>query len=354
MIRACVTVRASLLALLAAWAATGLTGCHAIDFYDQSLDEPAPLNLEPPREKALMSLPSYRIAPPDVLSIEMLKLVPLPPYRVEAYDVLQINVIGTLMDQQINGPFMVEAEGTVALGPAYGNVRVLGMTIDEARQAIREKLLEVLRQPEVSVQLARAAGTQEISGQYLVGPDGSVNLRRYGAVSVAGKTVAEAQAALQEHLAQFFDSPEVAVDVLAYNSKVYYVVTEGANLGDNIKRLPITGKETVLDAISNTGGLSQLSRKEIWIARPAPAGFGCEQILPVDYDAITRGGVAATNFQLLPGDRVFIAESRTVAFTNLITKLTAPVERVAGTTSLSGSTIRAMQTLGRRFNNRNN
>lgn len=266
----------------------GLAGCHAIDSYDQSLQEPVPPRMEPPRELSMMSLPAYRIEPPDLLQIEVLKLVPLPPYRAQAYDVLQINVVGTLLDQPINDFYLVEGEGTVNLGPAYGTVRVVGMTTDEIKGAIDKHLRQILTNPEVSVQLARASGMQPIGGEFLVGPDGTVNLRQYGAVHVAGKTIAEAKAALEKHLSQYFDSPEVAVNVMAYNSKVYYVVTQGANMGDNILRVPVTGNETVLDAISAVGGLSQLSSKNIWIARPAPGGFGCEQILPVDWDAVAR------------------------------------------------------------------
>ena len=85
------------------------------------------------------------------------------------------------------------------------------------------------------------------------------------------------------------------------------MITAGGGLGDNVRRIPITGNETVLDAISAVNGLSQVSSTKIWIARPAPGGFGCEQIMPVDYEAITRGGLTATNYQIMPGDRVFIA-----------------------------------------------
>ena len=59
------------------------------------------------------------------------------------------------------------------------------------------------------------------------------------------------------------------MDVVAYNSKVYYIITQGAGLGDSVRRLPVTGNETVLDAISQIGGLSQVSSKNIWIARPS-------------------------------------------------------------------------------------
>ena len=98
-----------------------LSGCHAVDFYDASLQQPVPPAMEPPRELSMVSLPSYRVEPPDILQIEMLKLVPLPPYRIDIYDVLQIRVLGTMLDQPIDGFFLVEGEGIVTLGPAYGH-----------------------------------------------------------------------------------------------------------------------------------------------------------------------------------------------------------------------------------------
>jgi polysaccharide export outer membrane protein len=115
-------------------------------------------------------------------------------------------------------------------------------------------------------------------------------------------------------------------------------------------RVPITGNETVLDAISQIGGLSQLSSQNIWIARPAPADFGCEQILPVDWDAITQGASTATNYQIMPGDRVFIAEDQMVTTTNFIARVTAPIERILGLTSLGVSAVRGAQTMGRLYN----
>jgi polysaccharide export outer membrane protein len=343
-------IRLTMLAVPAIAALVCTTGCQVVDLHNPVLEAPLPPMMQAGTEMSMVSLPAYRIEPPDLLQIEMLKLVPLPPYRAQVYDVLQIQVVGTLLDQPIDNYYMIEGEGTVNLGAAYGTVRVAGMTIEEARDAINKQLRKILRNPEVSVQLARASGTQPVTGQYLVAPDGTVNLRQYGTVRISGMTVTEARVALQKHLSQFFDSPELSVDVLAFNSKVYYIITEGAGLGDNIVRVPITGNETVLDAISQIGGLSQLSSQGIWIARPAPAGFGCEQILPVDWNAITRGAATATNHQVLPGDRVFIAEDPTTALTNFIARVTAPVERIFGIMSLGISATRGAQTMGRGYN----
>jgi polysaccharide biosynthesis/export protein len=322
-----------------------------MDYRAPGAGAPVPTALEPPRELSMVSLPTYRIEPPDILQVEMTKMVPLPPYHIQQYDVLQVQAAGTLLGQPIFDLFLVDAEGTVHLGPAYGAVQVQGMSIDEAQQAIVRHLESIgLVAPEVAVQLAQASGIQPVTGQYLVGPDGTINLRKYGTIHLAGKTVSEARALLERHFSQFFDEPTLSLDVLAYNSKVYYVITEGAGLGDSIVRVPITGNETVLDAIGNVGGLSQVSSKKIWVARPAPGGVGCDQILPVDYEAIAHGGLTATNYQLLPGDRLFIAEDSLVAMNNWIGKVLSPIERVAGVTSLGASTVRNVQTLGRNFN----
>lgn len=339
-----------LLPIFALLASATLAGCRAVNPYDPRLEPPVPPAQQPARELAKVSLPTYRIEPPDLLQIEMLKIVPLPPYRADVFDTLLIRVLNTLPDQPIDNYYMIEAEGTINLGPAYGTVRVAGMTLEEIKATIDKKVREVLSRPEVSVQLARVAGAQPVTGQYLVGPDGTVNLKAYGTIHVAGKTVTEARAAIQKHLSQYLDSPEVSVDVVAFNSKVYYVVLQGAGLGDSVRRLPITGNETVLDAISQVNGLSQVSSKKIWIARPAPNNFGCQQILPVEWDAIVQGAQTSTNYQLMPGDRLYVSEDELVTFSNVFGKAMAPVERFGGIASLGSSVIRSFQTLGRQYN----
>jgi polysaccharide biosynthesis/export protein len=191
--------------------------------------------------------------------------------------------------------------------------------------------------PVVSVSLLEMSGKQQIAGQHLVGPDGTVTLGSYGSVPLVGLTLAEAKRTIESHLGQFLESPEVAVDVFAYNSKVYYVITEGAGFGDGVTKFPITGNDTVLDAIANVSGLTEVSSKRIWIARPAPHGEDM-QVLPVDWQAVTAYGGSSTNYQLMPGDRVFVAEDGLVAFDTHLAKLLAPLERAMGFSLLGAGT----------------
>jgi polysaccharide export outer membrane protein len=323
-----------------------VAGCQPFDFYGKSLQPPVANDLQPPREMSMVSLPAYRIAPPDVLQLEVLKLVPRPPYRIEVYDVLMIRVAGTPYTAPIYNYYLVDEEGKVDFGPVYGKLSVAGLTIEEATAVATQYLQQILRQPDVSIQLARTGGTQEITGIYLVQQDGNVNLRQYGVVHVAGKTTIEAREAIEKQLSQYFDSPQVAVNVSGYNSKMYYVIREGSVTGEDIVNIPITGKETVLDAIANIGGLSRVSGKLVWISRPAPGVPGCEQILPIDYLAITRGGSSATNYQLLPGDRVFIAEDGLVTTNGFVQKVVNPIYRLFSVAQLGSYSVKGMQFLG--------
>jgi len=312
-------------------------------------DQFAPSHSQVPTELNPVSHPPYVIEPPDVLMINAVKVVPKAPYLVEPLDVLQIVVLNTLIDQPIAGVYAVDTGGMVQLGSAYGAVKVAGLSIPEATAMIEKQLRAILREPQVSVILAQIAGQQQIIGQHLVGPDGTVNLGTYGTVYVSGLTLAGARAAIEKHLTQFLEAPNISVDVFAYNSKVYYVITEGAGQGDRVARVNIKGKETVLDAISEVGGLTQLSSKNIWIARPAPGYSNTEQILPVNWNEITRGGSTATNYQILPGDRVFIEEDRMIAFGSFTSKVTAPFERMLGFTLLGTQTIQAVQRFPKGF-----
>jgi polysaccharide export outer membrane protein len=156
-------------------------------------------------------------------------------------------------------------------------------------------------------------------------------------------TLDEAKAAVERHLGQFLYRPQISLDVIGYNSKVYYVVTDGGGLGEQVVRLPATGNETVLDAVSYINGLPPVaSRKRIWVSRPAPPGCP-RQILPVDWDAVVRGGETATNYQILPGDRVYVMAKPIVTFDTALARLAAPIERVLGVALLGRTTVGAFE-----------
>lgn len=333
------------------------SGCH---FIYPGRDPGGPVPLVPeeiPRELCKTTLPDYIIEPPDVLAIEAISLLPKEPYHLRPLDVIAISATGSPEVAAISGQYNILPNGTIIM--PYGEtvseladrnpIRVAGRTVEEVQAVIAAVLNKYYNASQISVTIAELAAQQQIVGEHLVAPDGKVNLGTYGRVRLVGMTIEEARTAVESHLSQYLEDPQVALDVLGYNSKVFYVVTQGAGLGDRVIILPAKGNETVLDAIGQVQGLDSNSSTRMWVARPGKNNCDGDQLLPVDWLAVTQRGNTATNYQLLPGDRLFVSEDKLVAFDTKLGKIIAPFERIAGFVALGTSTTQSLV-----FFNRNN
>lgn len=312
-----------------------------------------PVPIQTPRELQKTTLPDYVIEPPDILRIEVPRLIPQSPYSLSPGDALLVQVTspdGTLLlDQVLNveldgslqfgSPFDDPHKGETAAERVDGPLNVAGITVNEARRLIKAHIARTITEPAVRVSLEQFAAMQPVSGEHLVGPDGRVNLGSYGSVVVAGLTVDEARMQINMQLSQYLQQPNASVDVYAYNSKHYYVILQGAGLGDRVMPFPVMGNETVLDALSNVEGLSGTSSEQIWVARPGMNFCEGHQVLPVNWPALSQLADTSTNYQLMPGDRVFVREDSLVAFDTKLGKIIAPLERVFGVVLLGTNTV---------------
>jgi len=77
--------------------------------------------------------------------------------------VLGIQVGGVLPTAPIMGAFPIQPGGVISLGASYGDVRVVGMTIEEAQRAVREQLRSLVKDPVVSVSLIEIGARQQIA-----------------------------------------------------------------------------------------------------------------------------------------------------------------------------------------------
>jgi polysaccharide export outer membrane protein len=93
--------------------------------------------------------------------------------------------------------------------------------------------------------------------------------------------------------------------VNAAASKSYYVLGTVTTQG----KFPITGNDTVLDAILTAGLRTNSIPEKAYLVRPHPAG-GPDQILKIDWDGIKNRGDTITNYQLFPGDRIVVPGGR--------------------------------------------
>ena len=142
-----------------------------------------------------------------------------------------------------------------------------------------------------------------LPGDQPVLQDGTISLGKYGRLPVAGRTLDEIESMVKAQISSVVkDAGPITIRLVNRQSKVFYVVGEVNAPGT----FPLTGRETVLDAILQAGGLNdKASRQNIVVARPTPPG-SCRIVLPVCYKEIVQLGDTTTNYQLAPGDRVFI------------------------------------------------
>ncbi len=219
-----------------------------------------------PRELSKTSMPTYVVEPPDFVLVEVLEALPGRP---------------------ISGTRLVRPDGTITLG-FYGDVYVAGLTLPE----VKEKII--------------------------------LHLRKYLNDEVLGLVELDPETGEPRPLPPA-DSDRVYVDIDSYNSKHYYVWGDIGLPG----RYPVTGNETVLDAISFAGGLLPTAASQnIRLVRPAPPGACCEQILPVNYAAIINGGDPTTNYQLMPNDRLVVYRDPIVRTTVFLNRLAEPFSLV--------------------------
>lgn len=186
---------------------------------------------------------------------------------------------------------------------------------------------------------------QPVRGQHLVRPDGTIGLGIYGSVAVGGMTLEQAKVAISSLLStriRNFDPNNLYVDVLTYNSKFYYIITDGGGYGEQVVRLPFTGSETVLDGIAQIYGLPPVASKgKVWVARRSPTCLA-GQVLPVDWVGITQKGLVDTNYQVMPGDRIYVKADKWISFDAFLAKRFAPLERILGVTLLGSTTVNSI------------
>ncbi len=316
-------------------------GCRSVP--TAATTEPAPV----PRELQKVSHPRYIIEPPDILQIDLVNAVPKSPYKIRPLDVVGVVVSNALPGGTVSGPFSVGPDGTIDLGAPYGSVSVTGLTLEDARKAVIKAISRELKDPVVTVSLVQARGSQQIRGLHIVRADGVIGLGSFGEVSVVGLTIAQAKEAFETHLSKYFQDPEVALDVVGYNSKVYYVVFEYGGAGQQVVRLPATGNETVLDGIAQVNGLPTVADpKRICLSRPGPEGCA-PQMMPIDWRAIIQDGDTRTNYQILPGDRILVKAYPLVETDVRLARVISPIERLFGITLLGSSTVNSIRTNGK-------
>jgi polysaccharide biosynthesis/export protein len=138
-----------------------------------------------------------------------------------------------------------------------------------------------------------------INGRVTVAEDGTVVLNVLERQHVAGLSASQIEARLRSLLeANFLAKATVTVRVVEFSSKPISVVGAVVNPG----RISATGSTTLIQAITQAGGLAQGHGKELYVLRTGTNGISEQVVIAID-DLMVNGN-ADVNIPLAPNDLV--------------------------------------------------
>ena len=142
----------------------------------------------------------------------------------------------------------------------------------------------------------------ELSGEFQVQADGSIDVPLVGAIGAQGKTQSELARAVEAALADgYLRDPQVTVVVLERQNLEVSVLGAVGSPG----RMPFVENLTLVQAISAAGGLTPLAApRRVRLTRPGPDG---PSTIEVSVKDITEG--RKPDMPLRAGDLIFVPES---------------------------------------------
>jgi polysaccharide export outer membrane protein len=145
---------------------------------------------------------------------------------------------------------------------------------------------------------------QDLSGDAVVRPDGTITVPLVGDVRAAGRTPGQVRAELTQRLGTFIkdDSAVVTVAVTAINS--YRFTVSG-----NVERPGTYNSShyvTVSEAMALAGGPNRYAAPEDTVVIRTDGQLGASRRIPIDFPAMLSGKRPEQNLALLPGDVVYV------------------------------------------------
>jgi polysaccharide export outer membrane protein len=142
----------------------------------------------------------------------------------------------------------------------------------------------------------------DLSGLFQVAPDGTIDFPLLGSIRVAGMTSSQVAETLRDGLsAGYLREPYVTVTVKEFLSKRVYVLGQVEKPGT----FRYEDGMSVIQVITLAGGPTKAARPNSTVVTRVEQGREVRTVVPVK--DISEG--KARNFQMRPGDIVFVPES---------------------------------------------
>ena len=176
----------------------------------------------------------------------------------------------------------------------------------------------------VDVRILSVANTN-LSGQFLVLPDGKINFPLVGTVQAAGYSVQEFDTLLSSAIGAYYRNIDVSVNVIERSDRFVYVLGQVRTSG----RYEMRAGDRVLHALSAAGGLTDAARENcVVLLRRMPDGT--DTAYRLEFDRLHRV-VPPQDVLVQPDDIVFVPKGRVQTFTEYMSEIVGLVQSAAFT-----------------------
>ena len=135
-----------------------------------------------------------------------------------------------------------------------------------------------------------------LTGLYVVSPDGKITVPLIGDIQAAGLTREQLTRQLAQALSTKLVNPDVTIQLAQVNSKKYYISGEVIRSGP----YPLTAPITVFDALNSAGGFKDFAKKtKIVISRR-------KERINFNYQEVLKGKKLEQNILLQNGDTIIV------------------------------------------------
>lgn len=167
----------------------------------------------------------------------------------------------------------------------------------------------------------------EVSGQFIVNNEGDIQYEFVGDLKVDGLTKDEARKLLSEKLSAYIIDPEITVKIVGYNSKIIYVVGEVGRPG----KIYMQGDTMTVHEALVEAGLPLLSAKTNAGRVITPSNAGTPFIRKVNVEKLLYHGDLRENLVMQPGDTLYVPPTFLAKTMRIIQPVAAPIGTAAGT-----------------------
>ncbi len=177
----------------------------------------------------------------------------------------------------------------------------------------------------------------EFSGEYTITKEGKIEYKYIGDVIVSGLTKAELNERLTQILSEYLIEPEVDVQIVAYLSKVFYVVGDVGRPGKfYMKGDTVTIREALVQAALPTHAAAMRRCRLI-----TPNESGKENFVHVNVYKLLYEGDLKENLTMKPGDVLYIPATVMAKIIRVISPITNIISDTTGT-AVRGAAVAAL------------